>query len=217
MKILQFFKQRYHKILVKSWLHDHGIEKFEFDGSQLNVYQDVILLDRNLHQIPVNFYYVSGSFDCTNCGLTTLKNSPRYIDGDFRCGNNEITTLVGGPLVVNGAVDVSHNCLTNLIGAPECHGWFYCDNNELVSLKGAPKNLEKFYYNYNLIPREFFIGIKDNDILDILNIQDDYSIWNADNTLNNYRFQEMLTELENDKQTKISKALKSIIDELDKL
>ena len=62
---------------------------------------------------------VTGKFECTGHGLTSLIGSPRVVDGGFYCWNNKLTTLEGSPDSV--AKD------------------FTCAMNELVSLDGAPK------------------------------------------------------------------------------
>ena len=112
----------------------------------------------------INFGKVTGKFDCSELGLTSLKGAPTEVGGwvdcssnyltslegapkevgnDFYCFENQLTSLEGGPQKVGGVLDCQSNQLTSLKGAPQEVGWsFYCADNQLTSLEGAPKEIE---------------------------------------------------------------------------
>lgn len=91
--------------------------------------------------------YNNTTYYCNDCGLTTLKGSPKNCFG-MNCCNNKIKNLVGGPEKINGHFICNHNSeLESLKGCPEqIKGWFDCSNCpklELESLKMYfPKKLE---------------------------------------------------------------------------
>lgn len=73
--------------------------KFVGDGPVVNVVGNVMLERSDCKDglIPVKFGKVSGSFNCNDCGLTTLKNSPIEV-GDYFCASgNKILSLEGCP------------------------------------------------------------------------------------------------------------------------
>jgi hypothetical protein len=227
----------FYKVLnlhIPYWLGKWDVDKYHLDKDRnLFIDQNLELGYKPLPKLPFTIYQVNGSVTA-HCGLTSLEGFPRTITGDLQLSFNKLSSLKGGPLEVKGNVDVSNNQLVNLVGSPNTVNYFNCSNNPLVSLKGAPANPEKFYYqnsssfimaqnNGNIsylvsfLPIEFLKGIVDHDILEILKAQGDYSIWNSDNSLNLFRFKEMMKELKYDKEYKISNILKSIIDELNQL
>ena len=151
------------------------------DGS-IDVYSSVKLSHMNLINIPLKFRKVSGNFLCNNNKLTSLEGSPIEC-GDFYCCNNKLISLEGGPLKVNGNFD--------------------CTNNKLISLEGAPKYFGHFEHRKNnfISKRALWsitTGGQSKFLHKIIKYQDDYSIWNADNTLNEYRFNDMIVEIKED-------------------
>lgn len=136
------------------------------DGS-IDVDGDVHLHGLWLEDIPLNFNYVKGDFDCRRNDLTSLKGSPKKIDGSFHCNNNKLTnlefspesipgdfnclknnltTLKGGPKTVNGYFDCNLNELTNLEFSPKVGRSFYCAANKLTTLKGGPKSVNGVFH-----------------------------------------------------------------------
>ena len=59
----------------------YGIENYTVnpDGS-IDVYGSVDLYDCNITELPLRFNKVTGSFDCGNNNLTSLKGCPRWIN-----------------------------------------------------------------------------------------------------------------------------------------
>ena len=139
---------------------------------------------------------INGDFDCYHNGLTTLKNAPKEISGSFDCSNNQLTSLEGCTKEVGSDFDCFSNKLTSLEGGPKKIGGVYdCSINKLRTLKGGPIEIgfDCFSYFGNPLPELIYHNI--DHIKDILRYQDDYSIWNADGSLNEYRFRDMMEEI----------------------
>jgi hypothetical protein len=138
---------------------------------------------------------VGGVFFCGFNELTSLIGGPKEVGGDFFCGFNELTSLIGGPKEVGGDFFCGYNELTSLIGCPKEVGeHFYCTNNQLTTLEGCPKEVGgNFHFENNPLPKL----ILDNYqyINQIIKIQDDYSIWRKDGSLDEYRFKELMKEI----------------------
>ncbi len=108
---------------------------------------------------------VTGTYNCSNLLIRSLKNSPKIVGENFYCYNcEELTDLKGGPVIVKGIFDCSESPkLISLKGAPkkigeefscdncaiesleyspdEVNGLFSCDGNKLKNLKGSPKKI----------------------------------------------------------------------------
>ena len=115
-------------------------------GNAIYYEGDVDLRGKGLTSIPIKFGDVSGTFDCSGIGLTSLNNSPVSV-GKFVCSNNNLTSLVGGPTQVRTSFNCSGNKLKNLVGGPvrgDVRGLnndialYDCSNNNLESLLGYP-------------------------------------------------------------------------------
>lgn len=127
-----------------------------------------------LKRLPLRFNFVFGNFNCSNNDLITLERSPIEVTGNFSCENNCLTNLVGSPIVVGG--------------------FFDCFSNMLVSLRGAPKRIGEYFQCYgNNLPREIFDNYK--FIKNIVNMQNDYDIWNPDGSIEQFRFKDMMLEV----------------------
>jgi len=105
--------------------------------------------------LPIKFAGVSGKFDCSNLGLTTLEGSPISCAA-FICSKNNLKSLKFSPLeVFEGIVDVSYNKLESLIDGPKkgfnkqksgdnvntyrnSFNSYDCSNNNLKTLEGYP-------------------------------------------------------------------------------
>ena len=51
----------------------------------------------------------SGTINCSNSKLTSLKGAPSSVGGDFYCNDNKLTSLEGAPKSVGGNFDCSYN------------------------------------------------------------------------------------------------------------
>jgi len=113
---------------------------------------------------------VTGTYNCSNLLIRSLKNSPKIVGKDFYCYNcKELTDLKGGPVIVKGIFDCSESPkIVSLKGAPqkigeefscndcaiesleyspiEVSGLFSCDGNKLKTLKGSPKEIGGSFY-----------------------------------------------------------------------
>lgn len=79
--------------------------------------------------------------------------------------------------------------------------FFSCEKNSLQTLKYAPKNIGGYFYcPNNPLPKLIYdaLDIYPFFIKDILNWQDEYSIWKRDGTLDEFRFEEMMIDIKND-------------------
>ena len=98
----------------------------------------------------IEFGNISGSFNCSNNKLVSLKVAPKKVGKSFYCYNNQLVSLEGGPQEVGVAFYCYNNKLVSLEGAPqEVGGDFYCYNNQLVSLEGAPQEVGGDFNCYN--------------------------------------------------------------------
>jgi hypothetical protein len=132
------------------WLEDMEIKNWKYEEGIINVNGDVIISNKILTKIPVQFGYVSGSFYCRNNQLTSLSGAPKEVGGDFSCHNNKLTSLSGAPKEIGGNFWCDNNKLTSLSGGPKEVGEdFWCNNNQLTSLSGAPKEVGGGFYCYN--------------------------------------------------------------------
>ena len=134
--------------------------RYDYNGDlNPSILKDFVTEDKD--GFTINFGRVTGYFDCSELGITSLKGAPTEVDGYFNCCNNKLISLkgvplevVGGfycsdnqlislegaPLDVVGDFDCANNLLTSLEGVPDfIKGCFYCENNKLTSLEGAPK------------------------------------------------------------------------------
>ena len=166
----------------------------DVDGNlylDLNVYPSGKKLDR----FPLKFRKVNGNVDCSNNNLTSLEGYPQEVGGHFDCSVNKLTSLEGSPTEVGGNFNCEHNQLISLEGSPkEIGGSLNCSYNKLTSLKGCPSKIDgDFDCFYNPLPPLIKQNI--SIIKRIIRCQDDYSIWNADGTLNEYRFRDMMEEI----------------------
>jgi len=139
------------KVSYGDWtLNSDG--KVDVDGS-------VILDYLNLTKIPFKFGKVSGSFDCAQNNLTTLKNVPVWVGGDFNCYKNNLTSLEGCPDYVEGSFYCGINNLKNYfknIKEEDFKHWSKFKLGWVLVIKEYPFliNIAK-----NYIPKERFIEL----------------------------------------------------------
>ena len=162
---------------IVSICDQYGIENYTInpDGSiDVNGGMNLNFNGRKLDRLPLKFGRVNGNFYCSHNKLTTLEGCPSYVGRYFSCSHNQLTSLEGGPKEVGSG--------------------FSCNNNKLTTLKGGPKEVGvNFDCSYNPLPD--LIRKNNKYIIDILKFQDDYSIWNIDGSLNEYRFKDMMIEI----------------------
>ena len=123
--------------------------RYDYDGD-LNRGILKNFVSENRYGFTINFGKITGNFDCSKLGLTSLKGAPIEVDGSFYCNSNQLTSLKGAPQKVGGDSNCSNNKLISLKGAPiEVGGNFYCFYNHLTSLEGAPQKVGNDFYCFN--------------------------------------------------------------------
>ena len=123
--------------------------RYDYDGD-LSKNDLSNFIAENKEGFTINFGKVTGSFDCPNLELTSLKGAPKEVGGDFNCSYNQLTSLKGAPQTVGKDFWCFSNQLTSLEGAPQKVGRdFDCYSNKLTSLKGAPQKVGRDFYCYN--------------------------------------------------------------------
>ena len=116
-------------------------KRYDYDGRLLrNTLRNFV--SENKDGFTIDFGKITGKFNCSFLGLTSLKGAPREVGKHFICSNNKLTSLKGAPQIVGGDFDCYENQLTSLEGAPQKVGeGFDCSWNHLTSLKGAPREI----------------------------------------------------------------------------
>ena len=121
-------------------LFDFNSETSKYD-SDTTVGSSVMrfLISKDGKGFIVDFGKITGDFDCSDLGLTSLKGAPQEVGGSFNCSGNQLNSLEGAPQKVGGYFWCYVSQLTSLKGAPKTvDGSFYCYGNKLTSLEGAP-------------------------------------------------------------------------------
>ena len=131
--------------LLKTFSYNPQTNRYDYDG---NLYKKDLsnFVSEDKNGFTINFGKITGNFDCSKLGLTSLKGAPQTVGGWFECFNNYLTSLEGAPQIVGGSFNCSDNQLTSLKGAPkEVDGGFDCFYNYLTSLEGAPKKVGEWF------------------------------------------------------------------------
>lgn len=103
---------------IKQWFDKMGVKNYTInDDLTVDVDGDVILFNKLLTEIPVQFNVVNASFYCNDNNLTSLKGCPKIVKYQFDCSHNKLTSLEYCPINVQS---------------------FYCQANELISLEHFP-------------------------------------------------------------------------------
>ena len=133
-------EKEFNRIKSKLKLNPHT-NRYDYDGNlDKNKLKNFVSEDKD--GFTINFGKVTGSFNCSRLGLTSLKGAPQTVGGYFGCSDNQLTSLKGAPQTVGGEFDCRDNGLTSLRGAPQTVGnWFNCSENQLTSLEGAPQKV----------------------------------------------------------------------------
>ena len=218
MRYLKIYENYQTEAEVAKICKKYGIKNWSINSDGLvDVDGDVDLFKRSLKKLPLKFGKVTGDFCCNGNQLTTLEGAPETVGGDFWCQYNKLTTLEGAPQSVSGSFNCSYNQLTTLEGAPEAvGGGFYCHNNQLTTLEGAPETVGGgFYCNSNKLTTlegapysvsgfdcegnkrlNTLITKNLKHIKHIIANQYWYKIYNADGSINEYRFQLMMDSMD---------------------
>ena len=95
------------------------------DDGSIDVNGNVNLSFNYLIELPLRFNKVTGSFNCGNNNLTSLKGSPRWVGSSFYCNWNRLTSLEFGPEYVGSYFSCRYNNLTDNYCDTEIGGNFY--------------------------------------------------------------------------------------------
>ena len=82
---------------------------------EISIYENVIdgnldLSGMDLEELPdLSDVTVTGSFNCANNHLRTLKGAPRHVGWNFDCHGNSLYTLNGAPSHVGNNFDCRNN------------------------------------------------------------------------------------------------------------
>ena len=120
-------------------------DRYDYDGSLFS-WRLKKYVNPNGDGFTINFGKVTGTFDCSELDLISLKGAPQTVGGWFNCSWNNLTSLEGAPQKVGGGFTCSYNQLTSLEGAPQTvDKGFDCQSNQLISLKGAPQTVGEWF------------------------------------------------------------------------
>lgn len=123
-------------------------EAFTVYDGDFKVTEEMVMRGKLIkNKIP---YHVTGDFDCSDLGLTTLVGCPKIVGGDFIAKYNLLKDLKGGPEFVHGDnYNVKSNDLTSLEGSPKEVGFLDVHHNDLKNLKGSPRIVHCLNINGN--------------------------------------------------------------------
>ena len=124
--------------LLSKFTLNPSTNRYDCDES-LNNDKLINFVSEDREGFTINFGKITGDFDCSGLGLTSLKGAPQEVGGSFNCSGNQLNSLEGAPQKVGGYFWCYVSQLTSLKGAPKTvDGSFYCYGNKLTSLEGAP-------------------------------------------------------------------------------
>ena len=100
---------------------------------------------------------------------------------------------------VDGNVNLYEKGLTKLpLKFGNVTGNFNCSYNQLTSLKGGPIKVGgEFYCSNNKLPKLILDNMK--HIKKIVEYQEDYLIWRSNGSLDEYKFNDMMEEINDEK------------------
>lgn len=167
MKYLKMFNESISYGYIKFVCEKYDITNYTInDDMSIDVDGDVSFWKSEMEELPLKFGKVSGSFDCSDNKLTTLKGSPYYIGTDFDCSNNKLTSLEFSPKKIECDFNCCGNKITTLEGGPEYVGYtYYFSDNEVTSLRGLPEDINNFDAGVNPIDKYWFPITKKFSIL----------------------------------------------------
>lgn len=156
---------------IEDWLNSMNIKNYSIDKNNVvDVYNDVILINKNLSCLPVQFGIVKGCFNCSHNKLTTLLGTPKNVYGFFDCSHNLLSSLQYMPTNVISYINCSHNKLNTL---KSCNKYIYsnfnCSYNLLHDFQDFPIEVKgNLNFKNNNIPLTkidtFYTNVKHTDI-----------------------------------------------------
>ena len=145
------YKEREINSLKSMFTLNPQTNRYDYDGD-LNKNDLSLFVSEDKDGFIINFGKVTGDFNCSGLGLTSLKGAPQEVGRNFNCTCNKLTSLEGAPKIVGGWFDCPWNKLTSLKGAPQKVGeGFNCLNNfNLYSLEGIGEVKGAILRSYNI-------------------------------------------------------------------
>ena len=205
--------------IINDFCRKYFIRSYRLNNDMtIDIEGDVDISFSKLESLPINFGIIYGDFNCSHNNLVDLNGCPKEVSGDFNCSHNQLTSLENCPKKVGGSFKCNANRIKSLKGIPNRVGGLLCGHNKIENLEGLPniingylsftyndvgslKFLSNVYvkgeirYQYNPLPEEIIISCENFNIKDIIKWQDDYCIWNKDETLNIENFKELLDNI----------------------
>ena len=84
--------------------------RYDFDGNLTSQMLSNFVAEGG-DGFTIDFGVVSGDFNCSSLGLTSLKGAPLLIGGDFDCSNNNLTSIKDAPKKIGGNLYINNNPL----------------------------------------------------------------------------------------------------------
>jgi hypothetical protein len=142
---------------IKNFLHTNHIFDYEiYDDYTVDVFQNV-KIEKKIDKIPIEFNFVDGNFDISDCAIVSLTGCPKIINGNFIAHTNDFKNLRGGPSKVNGNYDVRQCFLETLVGSPIIiSGDFMAGYNTIHDLEYGPINVKGSYMVDNCLLIDLF-------------------------------------------------------------
>ena len=139
MKYLKLY-ENFNKI--KGICEKYNVRNYTINQDEtVDVDGDVYLSFKKLSKLPLNFGKVSGSFNCYDNDLGTLKGCPKEVGHNFNCHNTKLTSLEYGPVIVGHDFSCTCNNLTTLLNGPKIVriGYYYFTRNNVKDMNGFPE------------------------------------------------------------------------------
>jgi hypothetical protein len=120
---------------IERWLSLHGINNYSISQTDrvVDVSGSVRLARIDTGLAPVQFGHVTGTFDCSYSGITSLHGSPRSVGGDFVCHSTKITSLEGAPQFIGCSFSCGDSNITSFHDVHKqikhIGGSFYCSHD----------------------------------------------------------------------------------------
>ena len=89
--------------------------RYDFDGNLTSQMLSNFVAEGG-DGFTIDFGVVSGDFNCSGLGLTSLKGAPLLIGGDFDCSNNNLTSIKDAPKKIGGNLYINNNPLISSRG-----------------------------------------------------------------------------------------------------
>lgn len=170
---------------IQDWLSEVGITDYTIDEQLVvNVNKSILVTDKKIPYLPVQFGEIKGNFFFQNVGLKSLKGFPHTVKGAVSVVNNKLKSFkyspdtITGDYAVNGNKFESFKNLRTKIGSV-----FFCQDNPL-------KNIDDI--NFEVKGQIFFTPPQSQDNFQEYNVGNIFGENNPDVAMS---FQEFLQKI----------------------